>query len=367
MNASKLVTMDDPKLYFSGESKDWSRFKQDIQSRADRYDTTWLFEGGRQWALFLARQIKDKTGTDAAKKKALAREEDPKDDSNYVPTSCDDYTDVALHKWFEERDFATNLMLSLNKNRLASLGSNFCDYTKLGFKDEAALKKAHKAVDIAYLRKVNRSACKLLHNAVFDHPSKETAGRTKLHSILKTNEVAEILKGAVDDDDLDWIDMDTTPPRAGTPWEMPAVQIWGKLFHKYEGMTDMLSGRMMEELGAVIDCVTGDARQRRTIYEADQEFERFGKTLTANFKDTATLWEFLRASLRQCHINKLSKVGKDRAAWAKADEYLTNLMDSDTMLTLENTDAAIKRAENYLQRQDIDGDKRTAFSSAFDE
>ena len=63
----------------------------------------------------------------------------------------------------------------------------------------------------------------------------------------------------------------------------------------------------------------------------------------------------------------MSKVGKDRAAWAKADEYLTDLMDSDTMLTLENTEAAIKRAENYMSRQDIDGDKRTAFSSAFDE
>ena len=102
------------------------------------------------------------------------------------------------------------------------------------------MKKAHEAVDIAYLRKVNRSAFKLLHNAVFDHPSKETAGRTK-----QTNKVAEILKGAVDDDDIKWIDMDTTPPRAGTPWEMPAAQIWGKMFHKYEGMTDMLSGRMM--------------------------------------------------------------------------------------------------------------------------
>src|SRR6056300_219008 len=90
-------------------------------------------------------------------------------------------------------------------------------------------------------------------------------------------------------------------------------------------------------------------------------------SITRRRRHTATLWEFLRASLRQCHINKLSKVGKDRAAWAKADEYLTDLMDSDTMLTLENTDAAIKRAENYLQRQDIDGDKRTAFSSAFDE
>ena len=268
-------------------------------------------EGGRQWALFLARQIKDKTGNAAAKKKALERKLNPKADSNYMPTSCDDYTDEALHKWFEERDFATNLMLSLNKNRLASLGSNFCDYTKLGFRDEAGLKEAHKAVDLAYLRKINRSACKLLHHAVFDHPWKETVARTKLHSILITNQGAEILKGAVDDDDLHWIDDST---RAGTPWEIPAVQIWDKIFHKYEGMADMLSGRMMEELAEVINCVTGDARQRRIIYEADQDFERFCKTLTANFKDTATLWEFLRASLRQCHIHKLSKVGKDRAA-----------------------------------------------------
>jgi hypothetical protein len=56
----------------------------------------------------------------------------------------------------------------------------------------------------------------------------------------------------------------------------------------------------MEELANIITCVTGDARQRRTIYEADQDFERFCKTLIANFKDTATLWAFLRASLRQC-------------------------------------------------------------------
>jgi hypothetical protein len=132
-------------------------------------------------------------------------------------------------------------------------------------------------------------------------------------------------------------------------------------------MTDMLTDTMMEELANIITCVTGDARQRRTIYEVDQDFERFGKTLIANLKDTVTLWAFLRASLRQCHIHKLSKFGKDKAAWAKADEYLTNLMDSDTMLTLENTNDAIKRAENYMQRQDTDGDKRVAFSSAVDD
>ena len=87
--------------------------------------------------------------------------------------------------------------------------------------------------------------------------------------------------------------------------------------------------------------------------------------MIANFKDTATLWEFLRASLRQCHIHKLSKVGK--AAWAKADEYLTNLMDSDTVLTLENTDEAIKRAQNYMQRQDNDGEEVKALRAAIKE
>jgi hypothetical protein len=40
--------------------------------------------------------------------------------------------------------------------------------------------------------------------------------------------------------------------------------------------------------------------------------------------------------LLQCPIHKLSRVGKDKAAWAKAYEYLTNLMDSDTMLTVPN-------------------------------
>jgi len=139
------------------------------------------------------------------------------------------------------------------------------------------------------------------------------------------------------------------------------------MYHKYEGMTDMLTVTMMEELATIITCVTGDARHRRTIYEADQDFERFGKTLIANFNDTTTLWEFLRASLRHCHIHKLSKVGKDKAAWAKTDEYLTNLMDSDTVLTLENTDETMNRAQNYMQHQDNDGEKHVAFSSASDE
>ena len=41
---------------------------------------------------------KRQNGHCCCEEKALERELNPKDDSNYVPTSCDDYTDAALHK-----------------------------------------------------------------------------------------------------------------------------------------------------------------------------------------------------------------------------------------------------------------------------
>jgi hypothetical protein len=292
------------------------------------------------------------------RKKAMEREK-AESDSNHVPTSVDAYTDASIKEWFEDKDIATGLQLSLNKNSVTSLGSNFTDHKKIGFKDEDALANAHKSIDLKYLRQLNRMVSLLLHDPVFEPLSKvDTPAQSKLNGILRNSEISQILRDAVDDDEEEWLTQ---------PWKIPTLQIWAKMYHKYEGMTDMLTGTMMQELATIITCVTGDTRHRSTIYEADQDFERFGKTLIANFKDTATLWEFLHASLRQCHIHKLSKVGKDKAAWTKADEYLTNLMDSDTVLTLENTDETIKRAQNYMHRQDIDGEKYVAFSSASDE
>ena len=38
--------------------------------------------------------------------------------------------------------------------------------------------------------------------------------------------------------------------------EIPALQIWAKMYHKYEGMKDILTGAMMEELATTITCVT---------------------------------------------------------------------------------------------------------------
>jgi len=172
---------DNPAPVFSGETEDWPTFKGTIQLRADKHDTTWLFEGGRSLAEFFVRQIKEKTGTEKKTRKKTLDREKAESDSNHVPTSVDAYTDDSLNEWFEDKDIATDLQLSLNKNRLTSLGSNFTDYKKLGFKDEAALAKAHKSIDLKYLRQLNRMVARLLHDAVFEPSSKvDTPAQNKL-------------------------------------------------------------------------------------------------------------------------------------------------------------------------------------------
>ena len=107
-----------------------------------------------------------------------------------------------------------------------------------------------------YLKKVNRLAVTILHDSVFEHPRKDTAGRRKLLSILQNNEVKSILAGTpLDDKELQWIKR---------PWEIPAVQIWARIMLKYEGMQEALSGTFMEELADTITCVTGPANKRRS-------------------------------------------------------------------------------------------------------
>jgi len=49
-------------------------------------------------------------------------------------------------------------------------------------------------------------------------------------------------------------------------------------------------------------------------------------------------------------IHKFATVDKDKDGWKKADEHLTTLMDQEHMITLEDTDAAVKRCEQHLER-----------------
>jgi hypothetical protein len=61
-----------------------------------------------------------------------------------------------------------------------------------GFKDAAAMEKAHKSVDLKYLRQTNRMAVLFFHDAVFEHPTKETASRCDIEqAFLQTDKLPE--------------------------------------------------------------------------------------------------------------------------------------------------------------------------------
>ena len=96
--------------------------------------------------------------------------------------------------------------------------------------------------------------------------------------------------------------------------------MWAKMIYRFESITEMINGAFMDDLGELLNSVTGN--QRKTLYEIDQEFEKMCEMLIKNFATIKSLMPFLRSSLRQTMIRKLSKVGKDKEAWKKAEQYL---------------------------------------------
>ena len=46
---------------------------------------------------------------------------------------------------------------------------------------------------------------------------------------------------------------------------MESTQMWAKLIYRFEGMTEMINGALMDDLGDFLSSVTG--QQRNTLYE----------------------------------------------------------------------------------------------------
>ena len=121
----------------------------------------------------------------------------------------------------------------------------------------------------------------------------------------------------------------------------------------------------LDDLAEMLNSATGDQREGKTFHEINLEFEKMFYSLLKNFVSIKSLMPFQRSSLRQTMIRKLSKVGKDKAACKKTDEYLTHLQDDDHMLTLDDTDAAIKRAEQHLHRNEHAGEDTNETINSF--
>src|SRR6056300_1588408 len=119
-----------------------------------------------------------------------------------------------------------------------------------------------------YLKEVNRTLARILHDAVFPQGCVETNATSRLGSILKTKEAAKIIAGeAVDGEGL----------YSSQPWTMLSIQMWAKLTYRFEGMTEMINGAFMDDLGELLSSVTGT--QSKTLYEVDQEFEEMCEML----------------------------------------------------------------------------------------
>ena len=202
---------------------------------------------------------------------------------------------------FEKADVTVSAALSVRKNRKEALGTHLPDPEKHGVAQEG-LAKMHERLDATCLTQVNRDLTRALHDAVSssDATASETIAITKLRPILKTTEVTKILSGELLGSEKLWID---------SPWLMPGIQIqkmWAKLAYRFEGMTEMINGRFMDDLAELLNSATGDQRKRKAFYKIDAEFEKMCHSLLKNFTSLKSLMPFLRSSLRQTTIQPLN-------------------------------------------------------------
>ena len=329
-------------LSFDGSTSKWEDFKKTLKEWAaittvDKVCLDWVLNFGSIYAAFLAIKTKDKA-TERASRKAKPVQTDPAK-----------YDQGELQQHFDTYKAGVTLKMLLTKVKKEELGNNFTDAAALGFTDDE-LQDFHLNISVRHLQRVNRTVVSALYNSVFKNSPEDASSRVKLHSILESQIVTEILS------DFQKVDQETQSNLESwvtKPWLIPAVYIWGQIMHRYQGMTEMIQGTLVQEMADLINNVGEEVppEKRLTIYKSDEAFAKIGETMVNHFQDTKTMWAFLRASLRQFHIHKLAKVGKNKEAWKKADEFLTELLESDTLLTLEHTNEAIKRAEGYMQRE----------------
>ncbi len=153
-------------------------------------------------------------------------------------------------------------------------------------KDDLA--KAHKNCDQQYTTKVNRQFITLIHNAMFPADSKPTPAILRLQGLIDSSTVKGLMEGTAVGNEDKWDEEHM--------WLIPSVTIWARLCFKYEGMTELINGRFIEDFGILIGSATGEAKTRKSFYEIDKEFELMTKTIEKNFVKVDSLMVFMRAS-----------------------------------------------------------------------
>jgi hypothetical protein len=128
--------------------------------------------------------------------------------------------------------------------------------------------------------------------------------------------------------------------------------MYAKLAYKYEGFVDVLNGTFIEEISELLLSATTTGAKGKTIFEVDNAMEILAENIEKNFNDVPTFLKFMRASMRQAMIRRLAKHSTNKAAWSKAEDFIQDLLQKNTALTLETTQMAIDRAQTYMSRKE---------------
>ena len=97
---------------------------------------------------------------------------------------------------------------------------------------------------------------------------------------------------------------------------------------------------------------TTTSAKGQTIFEVDNAMEILAENIEKNFNDVPTFLKFMRASMRQAMIRRLAKHSTNKAAWSKAEDFIQDLLQKNTALTLETTQMVIDRAQTYMSREE---------------
>ena len=173
------LTKTNPGIKFDGSAREWPAFKQKLLKYADSQGFAYMLEAGQSICT-----IFQTASATAAKSKA-----------GTISLDLSTYEAKKIEAEFKKTSVITSVALAVRGNRKDKLRSNWADAGKCGLSEDDLI-KAHDVLDVKYLREVNRTLSRTLHDAVFSGGS-ETIATTRLRSILKTPHVAKIIAGEV--------------------------------------------------------------------------------------------------------------------------------------------------------------------------
>ena len=321
-------------LSFSGERTSWQLFRKQLRSSCDQNGMGWAITVGHAMNQFLIHMPANNAAAAAAAKKD-------------IPANFEDFEaadGLVLEGMIERSGALLTCKLAMIKSRTSSLGTNFSDYTKMRLASEQDLDDLIEATDKEYLIQVNRWLVRTIHGAIYPDGHTATTATNKLIHIVESPNIQKILNGESIGTEDTW-SMEEL-------WRLPGIAMYAKLAYKYEGFVDVLNGTFIEEISELLLSATTTGAKGKTIFEVDNAMEILAENIEKNFNDVPTFLKFMRASMRQAMIRRLAKHSTNKAAWSKAEDFIQDLLQKNTALTLETTQMAIDRAQTYMSREE---------------